>query len=121
MKKVEWLPDVEYHDYKAAESYLTLIFGEQIAREAAQDLCNLTALGEFKAKDIFRACGEHLLQTNNSHVRRNLDKIHTKTALSPILLVTRNGKLVVADGYHRLCAVYSYDEDAVIPVKHLVI
>jgi hypothetical protein len=24
---------------------------------------------------------------------------------------------VVADGYHRLCAVYSFDEDAVIPCK----
>jgi hypothetical protein len=28
-----------------------------------------------------------------------------------------NGKVIVADGYHRLCAVYSYNEDAVIPCK----
>ena len=28
-----------------------------------------------------------------------------------------HGKVVIADGYHRLCAVYSYDEDAVIPCK----
>jgi len=27
------------------------------------------------------------------------------------------GRVIVADGYHRLCAVYSYDEDAVIPCK----
>jgi hypothetical protein len=29
----------------------------------------------------------------------------------------RNGKVVVADGYHRLCAVYQIDEDAWIPCK----
>jgi hypothetical protein len=25
--------------------------------------------------------------------------------------------LIIADGYHRLCAVYKFDEDAVIPCK----
>jgi len=25
--------------------------------------------------------------------------------------------VIIADGYHRLCAIYSYDEDAVIPCK----
>jgi hypothetical protein len=28
-----------------------------------------------------------------------------------------NGKVVIADGYHRLCAVYTFDEDAWIPCK----
>jgi len=27
------------------------------------------------------------------------------------------GKLIIADGYHRLCAVYTFDEDAMIPCK----
>jgi len=27
---------------------------------------------------------------------------------------TTNGKVIIADGYHRLCAVYSIDEDALI-------
>ncbi len=31
--------------------------------------------------------------------------------------VSANGKVVIADGYHRLCAVYSYDGDSVIPCK----
>jgi len=36
-----------------------------------------------------------------------------------LLLVrdTRSSKLIIADGYHRLCAVYMCDEDAVIPCK----
>ena len=39
--------------------------------------------------------------------------------LSPLLLYRdkTNSKLIVADGYHRLCAVYTFDEDAMIPCK----
>ena len=39
--------------------------------------------------------------------------------LSPLLLFRdkHSGKLVIADGYHRLCAVYTFDEDAMIPCK----
>jgi hypothetical protein len=29
----------------------------------------------------------------------------------------QNGKAVIADGYHRLCAVYGFDEDAWIHCK----
>jgi len=28
-----------------------------------------------------------------------------------------HGKLIIADGYHRLCAVYTFDEDAMIPCQ----
>ena len=28
-----------------------------------------------------------------------------------------NGTVVIADGYHRLCAVYEFDEDALIACK----
>ena len=27
------------------------------------------------------------------------------------------GIVIIADGYHRLCAVYAFDEEAVIPCK----
>jgi hypothetical protein len=39
--------------------------------------------------------------------------------LSPLLLVraTGNQEVIIADGYHRICAVYSFDEDALIPCK----
>jgi len=26
-------------------------------------------------------------------------------------------EVIIADGYHRMCAVYSFDEDALIPCK----
>ena len=74
---------------------------------------------EFRAKDIFRASGLSLLGVSNAHVAKDQEKIRAGTALSPVLLVrdAGNGKVIIADGYHRLCAVYSFDEDAVVPCK----
>lgn len=73
----------------------------------------------FKAKDIFRASGLSLLGVSNHHVQRDQKKIADGKELSPILLVRdpAHGKVIIADGYHRMCAVYSLDEDAQIPCK----
>jgi len=74
---------------------------------------------EFHAKDIFRASMLSLLGVSNSHVEKDRTKVILQERLSPLLLFRdeRNGKLVIADGYHRLCAVYTFDEDAMIPCK----
>jgi hypothetical protein len=76
-------------------------------------------IAEFKAKDIFRASGLSLLGVSNTHVEKDQRKIDTGQELSPLLLVrdSTHGKAIIADGYHRLCAIYSYDEDAIIPCK----
>jgi disulfide oxidoreductase YuzD len=74
---------------------------------------------EFKAKDIFRASTLSLLGVSNSHVERDRKKITKGDSLSPLLLVRDeiHGKVVIADGYHRLCAIYGFDEDALIRSK----
>lgn len=74
---------------------------------------------DFKAKDLFRASRLPLLGVSNSHVEKDRDKISKGVSLSPLLLVRdeSNGKVVIADGYHRLCAIYGFDEDAVIYCK----
>src|SRR5207302_6140833 len=74
---------------------------------------------KFKAKDVFRASGLSLLGISNSHVEKDRKKILRGEKLSPLLLLRdeKNGKLVIADGYHRMCSVYSFDEDALIPCK----
>jgi len=76
-------------------------------------------ISEFNSKDIFRAASLPLLAVSNSHVRKDQRKIEAKQSLSPLLLIrdSANSKVVIADGYHRLCAVYSFDEDALIPCK----
>ena len=60
---------------------------------------------------------EIILDRHNSHVQHNLQKIHDGKKLSPILLVRAGEKLLIADGYHRVCTIYGLDEDAEIPAK----
>ncbi len=116
--KIQWLAEPEAHDYPAAVSYLNLIYDVKRARRIANVLKTAPVI-QFKAKDIFRASGLSLLGTSNFHVKKNREKILRGIKLSPVLLVrdTANGKVVIADGYHRICAVYTFDEDALIPCK----
>ncbi len=113
-----WLPDVEEQDYPAARSYLNLVYPTGRADKLVAKL-KTAKLKTFKAKDIFRASRLSLLGVSNSHVERDKKKIMKRKPLSPLLLVrdANTGNVVIADGYHRLCAVYSVDEDAVIPCK----
>ena len=115
---IHWLNAPEEHDYPAATSYLELIYDASTAK-AHTDALRMAPMNGFKAKDIFRASGLSLLGVSNSHVEKDRKKILDGKALSPLLLVrdTSNGRVVIADGYHRLCAVYGVDEDAVIPCK----
>jgi len=116
--EILWLPDVEEHDYPAAESYLGLVYPEDQAADFVARL-RTAPLVRFKAKDIFRASGLSSLGVSNARVEKDRKKIEKGTPLSPLLLVrdTANGKVVVADGYHRLCAIYGFDEGAWIPCK----
>jgi len=121
MKKeleIQWLSEPETQDYPAALSYLSLLYKEEIAKKFVSEL-QKADLTSFKAKDIFRSSSLSLLGLSNYHVKKDQQKIKDGGKLSPILLVrdSANAKVVVADGYHRLCAVYSFDEDAVVPCK----
>ena len=121
MKKgssILWRDTPADHDYPAAWSYLSLIYSESLVEEMIESLRSVTNT-KFKAKDIFRASWLSLLWISNSHVKRDKEKIKKGIALDPILLIrdTTHWKVVIADGYHRLCAVYQFDEDALIPCK----
>lgn len=113
-----WLKNPQKHDYPAARSYLGLLFDDKQARQFVKAL-RKAAPARFKAKDVFRASGLSLLGISNSHVDKDRRRIAAGEPLSPLLLVrdTRNGRVVIADGYHRLCAVYGFDEDAWIPCR----
>ena len=115
---ITWLNKSEDQDYAAAVSYLGLLYDKKKTAMIVSKLRHALTT-EFKAKDIFRASGLPLLSIENSHVLKDKKKIMSKEKLSPILLVrdSQNGKVIVADGYHRMCAVYYYDEDALIPCQ----
>ena len=116
--KIRWLKRPVDEDYPAAFSYLTLLYGSKKAAAFVRHLRH-APISDFKAKDIFRASGLPLLPVSNGHVTNDLAEIKKGCKLVPLLLVRdfAHGKLVIADGYHRLCAVYSCDEDAVIPCQ----
>lgn len=116
--QIQWLSNPDTHDYPAAESYLNLLYPPSATARCVAKLKSAPIVG-FKAKDIFRASGLSLLGVSNSHVEKDRKKIRGGQKLSPLLLVRdpRRGRVVIADGYHRLCAVYSCDEDALIPCK----
>jgi len=120
IKKIEisWLGKPADQDYAAAFSYLNLLYDKAAASALVKKLRSV-AMAQFKAKDIFRASRLPLLGLNNFHVSKDQQKIKSKEKLSPILLLrdSQNGKVIIADGYHRMCAVYFYDEDAVIPCQ----
>lgn len=116
--KIKWLPLPEEHDYSASVSYLSIIYDIEKSKNLSEKLKNIP-ISYFKAKDIFRASWLSLLWISNSHVEKDIKKIDSDTSLSPILLIrdSVNWKVIIADWYHRLCAVYRFDEDSVIPCK----
>jgi hypothetical protein len=117
-KKVLWYKRPQPNNYPAARSYLNLIYDEVAVTTLIARL-KKAPLNEVKAKDIFRASGHSLLGISNYHVAKDRKKIKKGLRLSPLLLVRHSphGKVIIADGYHRMCAVYSFNEDAVVPGK----
>lgn len=116
--QIKWLSEPEKQDYPSALSYLSLIFYVTDANLFVDNLKKTTVVF-YKAKDLFRASSLSLLGISNKHIKKDIKKIKNDVSLSPLLLVrnSANGKVIIADGYHRLCAVYSMDEDALIPCK----
>ncbi len=116
--KITWATEPQDHDYPAAASYLSLLYAPPRPKKLAKKL-RRAPMTQFHAKDIFRAARLPLLGPDNYHVKQDRAKISARQKISPILLVRDEaiGRVMIADGYHRLCAVYSFDEDAIIPCK----
>lgn len=114
-----WKKAPEPGDYAAASAFLSLIFRQPRARMLASALRTAPKV-EYSAKDLLRASGLPLLPRKETSVKEDLKRIGRGKALSPILLVrgdiSKGVPLIVADGYHRICAVYYYDEHAPVAV-----
>jgi hypothetical protein len=118
--KEHWKTEPEEHDYPAAHDYLSLVSSEASATALVEALKH-APLSVRKAKDLLRASALPVLPDTNPHVAKDLEKVHDGEHLSPVLLVrgnlTSGSPLVIADGYHRICASYHLDEDADIPCR----
>ncbi|HET7084780.1 MAG TPA: hypothetical protein VFI23_08425 [Rhizomicrobium sp.] len=112
-----WKLRPEAHDFPAALDYLTLLMEEKPAKKLVAQLRRAPTIHK-KAKDLLRATRLPLLARDNIHVAGDLKKIKKGKPMSPVLLVRGNAgqnlPLLVADGYHRICASWYRDEN--IPI-----
>ena len=115
-----WKPDPEEHDFPAAHDFLSLVVSEETAVSLV-DALKAATMFQRKAKDLLRASRESLLPRANPHVAADLAKVAAGDKLSPVLLVRGRAldgvPLVIADGYHRICASWYLDENEDIPCR----
>lgn len=119
-RKERWKESPDDHDYAAAEDYLSLVTTPATAKALARRL-RTAPLVRRKAKDLLRASSLPVLAPDNFHVAQDMKKVTQGKLLSPVLcvrgMVRLHVPLIVADGYHRICASYHLDEDADIPCR----
>ncbi len=118
--KLKWAEKGEAQDFDAAVKFLSLLCLDSKAKALVKSLRN-AKLVEHAAKDLLRAAQLPLLPRDELHVDEDLKRIHKGKALAPVLLIRgdmANGlPTIVADGYHRICAVCYFDESAPIPCR----
>jgi hypothetical protein len=115
----EWSPRPGNTEYDGALRYLSLQFSHTMARRFVAK-ARRAPRTEHVAKDILRASNLPLLPTDERHVADNLKKIRKGKPMAPVILIQgdlMSGRsLVIADGYHRMCAACHSDEDSPVAV-----
>ena len=113
-----WLDEPEQRDFLAAADYLTLLFTDGDAASMVERLRNAPAIRR-EANDLLRASRLELLPETDPVVKKDMKKVARGERLSPILLIRGRADqpLIVADGYHRICASYHLDEDIEISCR----
>jgi hypothetical protein len=112
--KIAWHRQPQKKDYPAAASLLGLAFDARATAKYIRQL-KKAPMSSFKARDILRMSA-HTIPAISDDDRR---KILAGKPVSPVLLVRdpNGSKVIVADGYQRVCTVNAMDEEALIPCK----
>lgn len=110
----QWSSHPEEQDFLAAESYLSLLVGLDDAATLVAGFRESAQLRYHPAKDLLVAARRDLLPDSDLEVAADLNKIRSGRLLSPPLLV-EGDPLILADGFHRICASYHYSDNAPVP------
>lgn len=117
---MSWKNKPGRRDLDAAFSYLSLLNRSESATALVQGLRTARTC-DYAAKDLLRASALPLLARDESQVATDLKRIRKGRPLPPVLLIVgsmaQGVPVTVADGYHRICAVCYYDEDAPIACR----
>src|SRR5437660_895717 len=112
-EQIVWKKAPEAVDYDGTLNFLSLIFPAAKCKKLL-DALRAESNVDRTAKDLLRASKLPLLPKDEPHVDDDLTRIHKGKPLAPVLLIrgdaAKGAPLVVADGYHRICAAYYYDE-----------
>jgi hypothetical protein len=116
-KTIQWSEFPEQHNFDSAYEYLSLLNLPNKAQEIVDRFWDDSFVLYRRPDDILRAAGLNIAPQTNLRVQNTLQKIHSKTPISPVLLVAsrRNDRIHIADGYHRICAAYYLHEGAKVP------
>jgi hypothetical protein len=116
--KINWLSSPVESDYASAERYLSLLFKPRKCRKLLRKL-RAAPMSEYPAKDILRASRTPMSEVAAFDWDRQQQQIRDGEALGPILLVRQNDGtgLIIADGFHRMCALFTEDELIKVPCK----
>jgi hypothetical protein len=118
--KLKWSSKDDGPDFDAALKYLSLLASDARAEALVSSLRSARPV-EHAAKDLLRAAQLPLLPRDEPHVDADLKRIEKGKPLPSVLLVRGEMAgglpLVIADGYHRICAVLHFDESAPIPCR----
>lgn len=117
-KKVKWMPEPAPKDYEAAAAFLRLLYPARKVAGWTREL-KRAKMSAFLAKDILRASGTPMSEVHAFDWSKQQKEIDRGTPLSPMLLVRQDngGHLIVADGFHRLCALFANDQEVTVPCK----
>lgn len=119
-KKIKWKSSPKSKDYEGVRNFLTLLCSESDADKLIERLDRADPI-EHAGKDLLRAAQLPVLSSEDPHVSEDLKDIKKGKALAPVLLIRGDLKkahsLVIADGYHRICASYIIDEGSPISCR----
>ena len=115
---VHWLDDASEDDYAAAAHYLSLLDSPDNVEKTVAEL-RAGQITEFKATDLLRAAQLLVPESDDRPTCEQIEKIQNGKAISPVLLM-RVGvlkKVIIADGFHRVCAAYRIDPNVIVHCK----
>lgn len=119
-KQTIWEDAPAKDDLSSASNYLSMVLEDKTVKNLVERFQRNTTVTR-EAKDVLRASDLPLLEKSDPHVAADLKRIDKKKKLSPVLLIRGDaGKgvpMIIADGYHRICASYYWDETCPIACR----
>jgi hypothetical protein len=114
--RIAWRREPQEKDYPAATSLLSLVFDARTTAGYVKRL-KKAPMSKFKARDILRMSANAPSGMAISDEDRK--QIFAGKPLSPVLLVRdpKGSRVIIADGYQRVCTVVAIDEETLIPCK----